>query len=440
MTNPQGLGRLTRSMFWVAYALALLLAPLLLNSSLSQTLLAQIGIAIIACLSFNLLLGQGGMLSFGHAVYTGMGAFLAIHTLNRISAGWPLPVSLIPLVGGVGSLVLALLLGWVTTRKSGTAFAMITFGMGELVWALALVLPSWFGGEAGVSGNRVAGSMVVGISLGPQRQLNVLIGFYTLVCTWLMFAFTQTPLGRMLNAVRDNAERVAFVGYDPHRVRFLAFVVSSFFAGVAGGLAALNFELVTADVLSAQRSGAYLLFTVLGGTGYFVGPIIGAVLMVLSFVLLSSFTKAWLLYVGLMFVGMVMLAPGGVAALVMAQLRLLRTKGAWRALGAAYLAVLLAAGVTFAGLVALIEMLYHLQQLAALGPVLPFGAVNLDVQQAGPWLGASLLLMTGLACLQLSYRHWVRKHQDWMSLRHPIDKPHILVATEANGTSKGWWS
>lgn len=437
MTNPPGLGRLASGVLWGAYALVLLLTPLVLDSSLSQTLLAQMGITIIACLSFNLLLGQGGMLSFGHAVYTGMGAFLAMHTLNRVSAGWPLPVSLVPLVGGVGSLLLALLLGWVTTRKSGTAFAMITFGMGELVWALALVLPDWFGGEAGVSGNRVSGSVVFGISLGPQRQLNVLICFYTLVCTWLMFAFTQTPLGRMLNAVRDNAERVAFVGYDPHRVRFLAFVVSSFFAGVAGGLAALNFELVTADVLSAQRSGAYLLFTVLGGTGYFVGPIIGAVLMVLSFVLLSSFTKAWLLYVGLMFVGMVMLAPGGVAALVMAQVRLLRQQGAWRALGGAYLAVLLAAAVALAGLVALVEMLYHLQQLAALGPVLPFGGVQLDVQQAGSWMGAGLLLLTGLACLRVSYRQWVRRHQGWLSLRNAPDTPGTLVETEANGTSKG---
>lgn len=400
-------------MLWGAYALVLLLAPLVFDSSLSQTLLAQMGIAIIACLSFNLLLGQGGMLSFGHAVYSGMGAFLAMHTLNRVSAGWPLPVSLIPLMGGLGSLLLALLLGWVTTRKSGTTFAMITFGMGELVWALALVLPGWFGGEAGVSGNRMAGSMVFGISLGPQRQLNVLIAVYTLVCTWLMFAFTQTPLGRMLNAVRDNAERVAFVGYNPHRVRYLAFVISSFFAGVAGGLAALNFELVTADVLSAQRSGAYLLFTVLGGTGYFVGPIIGAVLMVLSFVLLSSFTKAWLLYVGLMFVGMVMLAPGGVAALVLAQVRVLRQISAWRALGAAYLAVLLAAGVALAGLVALVEMLYHLQQLAALGHVLPFGRIRLDVQQPGPWIGAGLMLLLGLGCLTVSRRQLAKRYQRW---------------------------
>ena len=400
-------------MLWGAYALVLLLAPLVFDSSLSQTLLAQMGIAVIACLSFNLLLGQGGMLSFGHAVYSGMGAFLAMHTLNRVSAGWPLPVSLIPLMGGLGSLLLALLLGWVTTRKSGTTFAMITFGMGELVWALALVLPGWFGGEAGVSGNRMAGSMVFGISLGPQRQLNVLIAVYTLVCTWLMFAFTQTPLGRMLNAVRDNAERVAFVGYNPHRVRYLAFVISSFFAGVAGGLAALNFELVTADVLSAQRSGAYLLFTVLGGTGYFVGPIIGAVLMVLSFVLLSSFTKAWLLYVGLMFVGMVMLAPGGVAALVLAQVRVLRQISAWRALGAAYLAVLLAAGVALAGLVALVEMLYHLQQLAALGHVLPFGRIRLDVQQPGPWIGAGLMLLLGLGCLTVSRRQLAKRYQRW---------------------------
>jgi branched-chain amino acid transport system permease protein len=406
------------SAWWAAYALLLLLAPLLQESSLSQTLLAQTGVAIIACLSYNLLLGQGGMLSFGHAVYSGIGAFLAMHTLNRVSAGLALPVSLIPLVGGVASMALGLLLGWVCTKKAGTAFAMITFGMGELAWAMALVFPGFFGGEAGISGNRVAGAATLGITFGPQLELNLLIALYTLVCTALLYAFTRTPLGRMLNAVRDNPERVAFVGYNPQVVRYLAMAIATFFAGVAGGLAALNFEMVTADVLSAHRSGAYLLFTVLGGSGYFFGPIIGAVLMVLAFVLLSAWTKAWLLYVGLMFVLMVMHAPGGIAALLVAHWQLLR-EGGWRRLGLAYLAVFAGGLVALAGFAALVELVYHLQQLAVLGPQLPFLGARLNVQQGTSWLGAAALLGSGLGLLRLSCRHWRHQLHGWQRPQRP---------------------
>jgi branched-chain amino acid transport system permease protein len=112
------------------FALVLAVAPLLWTSSFAQTMLSQMGIAIIACLAYNMLLGQGGMLSFGHAVYSGLGSFLAIHTLNLVGAGkLALPVSLIPLVGGLAGLFFAALLGYVTTKKAGTTFAMITLGM-----------------------------------------------------------------------------------------------------------------------------------------------------------------------------------------------------------------------------------------------------------------------------------------------------------------------
>ena len=136
-----------------------------------------------------------------------------------------------------------------------------------------------------------------------------------------MFAFTRTPLGRMLNAVRDNPERVEFVGYNTqlralHRVHGLGLLL-----GIAGGLSALNFEIVTSEVVGAARSGAYLLFTFLGGAAFFFGPIIGAVLMVLALVLLSELTQAWLLYLGLVFTFMVMFAPGGIASLIMMNLR-----------------------------------------------------------------------------------------------------------------------
>jgi hypothetical protein len=174
-------------------------------------MLAQMGIAIIACLSYNILLGQGGMLSFGHAVYTGLGSYMAIHALNAVSGGTlNIPVSLLPIVGGVAGMGFAILLGWVTTRKSGTPFAMITLGVAELVFAMSLMFSEFFGGEAGVSGNRVAGEAFFGITYGPQIQVYYLIAIYTFVCVALMYAFTQTPLGRILNAVRDNPERVEF--------------------------------------------------------------------------------------------------------------------------------------------------------------------------------------------------------------------------------------
>lgn len=413
--RPTHLGR---SAWWSLYALLLAVVPLIFTSSLSQTLLSQMGIAIIVCLSYNMLLGQGGMLSFGHAVYSGMGAFLAIHTLNRVTGGLALPVSLIPITGGFASMAVAIVLGWVTTKKAATPFAMITLGIGELVWAMALMFPEFFGGEAGVSGNRVAGSKLFGITYGPQIQLYYLIAAYTFVCTVLMYAFTGTPLGRMLNAVRDNPERAEFVGYNTQMVRYMAFVIAAFFAGISGGLAALNFEIVTSEVVSGYRSGAYLLFTFLGGTTFFFGPIIGAILMVLAFVLLSEFTQAWLLYVGLLFLFMVMYAPGGVASLLMMNLRL-ATYGCFRKLWTSYLALGSTALVTLLGAAAMIEMIYHLQLNAALGTEMPFMGVTLNANGLDSWFGSAFVLFTGLGLFELCRRQFVT---DWGDIQEGIEK------------------
>jgi branched-chain amino acid transport system permease protein len=270
--NPYGELRSRDLIVWVVFALVLAVAPLIFSGGLAITMLSQIGIAIVACLSYNMLLGQGGMLSFGHAVYTGLASFVAIHALKAIGGGTlPLPVSLVPLVGGFAGLGFAILLGFVTTKKSGTTFAMITLGLGELVWAMSLMIPEFFGGEAGVAANRVVGKPVMGISFGPQIQVYYLLAVYTIVCTAAMYAFTRTPLGRMLNAVRDNPERVEFIGYSTQRVRYIAFIISGFFAGIAGGMYALNFEIATAEVVGAARSGAYLFFTFLGGATFFFG-------------------------------------------------------------------------------------------------------------------------------------------------------------------------
>ena len=414
--KPLNVGRF---MVWSLFALVLAVAPLIFTNSLSHTILSQMGIGIIVCLSYNILLGHGGMLSFGHAVYSGMGSFLAIHTLNQITKGaLPLPVSLIPIVGGIASMLVAVLLGWVTTKKSGTTFAMITLGVGELIWAMSLMFPEFFGGEGGISGNRVAGSKAMGITYGPQIQLYYLIAVYTIVCTALMFAFTRTPLGRMLNAVRDNPERVEFVGYDTQKIRYFAFIVAAFFAGISGGLAALNFEIVTSEVVSGYRSGAYLLFTFLGGATFFFGPIIGAILMVLAFVLLSEFTKAWLLYLGLIFLFMVMYAPGGVASLVMMNLRVAMF-GHLRKLWVSYLALAFTAMVVLLGAACMIEMVYHLQLNAALGSELKFLGATLDSKGLNSWFGAGFVMLTGLGLFEVCRRQFA---VEWSQIQEDIEK------------------
>ena len=404
IASPQAL---PRPWFWLGVgAVAMGLAPWIFNAPFEQSVLTQIAIAMVACLSYNMLLGQGGMLSFGHAVYTGLGAFVAIHALNAIGQGTlQLPVVVLPLVGGLAGMGFAILLGYVTTKKSGTTFSMITLGMAELVFAMSLMFSEFFGGEAGVSANRVVGEAFMGISFGPQRQVYYLIAFYTFVSVALLYALTQTPLGRILNAVRDNPERVEFVGYNTQQVRYRAFIIAGFFAGIAGGLGAINFEIVTAEVVGPARSGSYLLFTFLGGATFLFGPILGGILMVLAFVLLSEITKAWLLYLGLVFLFMVVYAPGGFAGLIMMNLRIAKT-GALKRLLPSYAGLAVAMALMLAGAGALVEMIYHLQLDAANGPELPFAGWVLHTDSATTWGISLALLAIGLLVFETVRRRF----------------------------------
>lgn len=408
-----------RYVVWSLFAVALIVAPMLFTSSLAVTMLSQMGYAIIICLSYNILLGQGGMLSFGHAVYTGLGSFIAIHAMNFAGDGkLPIPLVLIPIVGGLAGMFFAVLLGFVTTKRSGTTFAMITLGIGELVASMALMFPEFFGGEGGITTNRVYGRSFFGFTFGPAIQVYYLIAAYCFVCTAAMFAFTGTPLGRILNAVRDNPQRVEFIGYNPQRVRYFAFIVAGFFAGVGGGLAAINFEIVTgADSVNIVRSGGYLLFTFLGGATFFFGPIIGGVLLVLASVLLSELTKAWLLYLGLVFLFMVMYAPGGVASLIMMNLRVAKF-GKLRQLLSAYLALVVTGAVAMLGAATLVEMLYHLQLNEALGPIMEFLGVEVDASRVRSWLVASAIFVLGFALFEMCRRSFVRK---WSTVQEEIE-------------------
>lgn len=361
-------------------AVGLALLPLVLGvSGLVLTLLAQTAATAVVCLGVALLMGQGGLVSFGHAVYSGLGGFAVLHALNAMPAGhsaaW---VALLPLLGIAAGAAAAALLGWLCTRQAGLGFAMITLGLGELVYAAALMWPAWSGGEGGVRADRAQGAAVAGLDFGPMAQVYGLVLVYTVLAFVFAAWFPRTPMGLVLRAVRDQPGRAAGLGQDPARIRWIAFVLAGGLAGGGGALLALVFESVTAEALSGHRSGLLMLFTFMGGALGLAGPLLGAALLVFCTVWLSVWTPAWGLYVGALFLLMVMAAPGGLVA--------------WRPHWPGTLRAVAAVAGPLAS-VALLEMLYHRSLNAEAGPVLRLAGWPLDTASPWPWAAA---LCTGL--------------------------------------------
>ena len=297
---------------WLIAAIALVILPFVFTGGGSITIMNQIGITIVLAMSYNMLLGQGGMLSFGHAVYMGLGGFVAVHVMNIVEYQeiW-LPLPFLPLVGGLVGLGFATIIGSFSTRKAGTVFAMISLGIGELIAACCIIITVFFGGEEGISGDRTMAPPTFGIEFISQKEVYFLIAFWVLVSTFLMYLFTQTPVGKMANAVRDNPERAEFVGYSMRWVRFVSFCAAGFFAGIAGGLFAINFEILTELNLNLNASFTVLLATYIGGVGFFLGPIVGAILFTLLQTVIGLKTDLWALYTGIVFILTVMFLPAG---------------------------------------------------------------------------------------------------------------------------------
>jgi branched-chain amino acid transport system permease protein len=406
-----------RWLVWGLFALLLAVLPLVFRQGFALTLMSQMGIMIIFALSYNVLLGQTGLLSFGHAVYMGLGAYFAIHALNLVGQGkLALPVAALPLVGGVSAALFGALTGWVTTRKAGVAFAMISLGIGEMVHGMSLMFPTFFGGEGGVSGNRVVGAPVLGIDFGAAIQVYYLIALWTIVSAAAMFALTQTPLGRIANAVRDNEERAEFVGYSTRAVRFLMFVLAAFFAGIAGGLSAINYEIVTAETVSTLRSGAVLLAAYIGGVGYFFGPMIGAVIFTFFQTAMSGITQAWLLYLGIFFIAIVLFAPGGIAMILMQNLRVWRS-GLLGRLVPRYGWLAASSLLALAGFAGLVEMTYHVSEIGA-APDMRLAWASVRPGGPAPWLVCGALLVAGAWCYLLA---WRRVRVAWDDVQREIE-------------------
>jgi branched-chain amino acid transport system permease protein len=378
------------------------------------SMLSQMGMMSILALSYNMLLGQAGLFSLCHATFFGIGGYATIHFLNMAGAGsLPLPMELIPLLSGLSGLGIAIVFGYIATKQRATAFAMITLGIGELMVTSALMFQHFFGGEGGVNTNRMIGRSLFGLSYAHGIQVYYLILAWTLLSALAMFFLTMTPLGRMANASRDNFERVQFVGYDPRMVRFFQFALSGLFAGIGGGLYAITYEIVTFDALAAPLSANALLMAYIGGSASFGGPILGAVLITLLQSGVSLMSNSWLVYVGVLFISMVIFAPAGIMGLVMAHGPIVRA-GQLGRLTVPYIRVLVPGILMVSGFVGLVELTSFLTIGAAQGKSLVLFGNQIDIHATLPWLLAGIGLVGGGFWLRLEARSFRRVWQGLM--------------------------
>ena len=225
--------------------------------------------ALFAC-AFNLLIGFGGLLSFGHAMFFGMGSYLSAHAAKV----WELPVELAILTGTATSLVLGGLTGLLAIRRQGIYFAMITLALAQMVFFFCLQAP-FTHGEDGIQ------SVPRGKLFGVLDLSNTLVMYYVVLAIFLaafllIFRIIHSPFGNVLKAIRENEPRAISLGYDAERYKLLAFVLSATLAGLAGATKAIVFQLASLTDVHWTMSGEVVLMTLLGGMGTIFGPVVGA--------------------------------------------------------------------------------------------------------------------------------------------------------------------
>ena len=257
--------------------------------------------------SFNVLLGYGGMLSFGHAAFFGVGGYAAAILLKRAGLPPTLAFALVPLVALVLSALVALLIGFFSVQRSGIYFAMLTFAFQMLLYTLALKATGITGGDDGMTGLKPPGVLARPFYYYYYALAIVVPALYVL------YRLVSSPFGFTLRALRANPRRVQYIGVNVRAHQLAAFVVSGAFAGLAGGLFALSTGNVFPGWLNWTASATPIVMAVLGGVHTFLGPAVGAAVYVVLEVLISGKTEYWPLAMGVIIVVLVLLMPEGLS-------------------------------------------------------------------------------------------------------------------------------
>jgi branched-chain amino acid transport system permease protein len=298
---------------WFVVAALLLLVPRLFGIYYANVFVL-FGIFSLYAVSYNLLLGFTGLLSFGHALFFGGGAYATAIALTRIDG---LPLIPAVLIGGFVALILAGITSPLLVRVSGTAFAMLTLAFGQLMYVICLKYRDITGGEDGVGGFPIPSLNIPGVVSIDMTDTTHFYYFATAViclCIWVLWFFTKTPFGQLMIGIRDNAKRVDYLGFRVPHTKAVVFLVSGWFAGIAGALYALLQDLVSTDgVLTAYMSFFPIMMAFIGGIGSFFGPIYGSAILTVMDELITAYTERVELVTGTIFILVVLFAPMGFA-------------------------------------------------------------------------------------------------------------------------------
>jgi branched-chain amino acid transport system permease protein len=305
----------TRTSWWIPIALLIALSLVPAFASLGAqgywiSMMTRVMIFAIAALSLDLILGIGGLVSFGHAAFLGIGAYAAGILLHHGKGDLLIVIPAALAASGLYALVT----GAISLRTKGVAFIMITLAFGQMTFFMAQALYA-YGGDDGLT--LASRSTIAGYPVLKSRMamfylvLAILVGIY-LLCR----ALVASRFGRALQAARDNAVRTSSLGFDVFRIRLTAYVIAGMIAGLAGVLMANNTEFVSPSYMAWQRSGELIFMVILGGVGSLWGAVIGATAFLLTEEILSGLTENWKVIFGPMIILFVLFTRGGIAGLI----------------------------------------------------------------------------------------------------------------------------
>lgn len=298
------------------FALFLILPPVLPWIGGYTYLGTEVMIWAIFALGYNLLLGYTGLPAFGHGAFFGMAGYFLGATQKWGTGGLWLPL----LAGIAGTVACGALVAFFVARRRGIYFALLTIAFGVMFWFLVFVLDTWTGGEDGLTGIRrtaVALPGVGSIPLGDNTTFYYFVWVLFAAVTVVLWRIVNSPFGQVIQAIRQSETRARALGYDTTRYKWFAFVLSCAFAGLAGGLYTLARFGAFAEPMSLQQSGNVVLMCLIGG-GFasFYGPVLGVVVFIVLRDMLSTLTDHWMLFYGLLFMGIILFMPEGILGLV----------------------------------------------------------------------------------------------------------------------------
>ena len=292
----------------LAGGIALLALPLALSDFWLFIAVEVLAFALYA-VSFNVLLGYGGMLSFGHAAFFGVGGYAAALLVKKTGLSAGAAFALLPLVAMATSALFAAVIGFFSVRRSGIYFAMLTFAFQMLLYTVALKATGITGGDDGMTGLKPPGVLAK-----PFAYYYFALALVT-PALYVLYRLVHSPFGYTLRALRANARRVQYIGVDVRRHQLAAFVITGAFAGLAGGVFALSSGNVFPGWLNWTASATPIVMAVLGGVHTFLGPALGAAAYVVLEVLISGKTEYWPLAMGIIIMVLVLLMPEGLTGM-----------------------------------------------------------------------------------------------------------------------------